>query len=1816
MISMQRSLSSPVCVRTSPRESWIGMLSCSANTCMFCAIAVSPTTTTRPPSRSPTRSPNPSRESRLDPGQRRQHRSRSPVSSAPPPESTSTLPLRRSEDIPRDGTSQPRQGSASASRKPIIAQAHSQSQPQTPAQPSPAPSHDSTNTTIPTIPTRPALKEEPITLLRHQPPLLTDVSQYEFSHITSQDEGTTLEELAHLVRLSKYQERKRASTRIRLQRSLISTALSARLTRCGEITQRNLAEAFRNGESQAFANIYSAIQDVRNSCDATRRYAFLEPELDPLQSSGLQSSENLDTPASASVTSISSASTPFLNELSASAREHILTFLTVLRTDENFLAKRLCSLNHSELQALAVFHQGLEPIESVLPFHSQPSYNQYASGRGSASGAHRHSGLVATPVERLLSFQRHDPLSALIYTCFANSAGPDSAEDRKRTKIWATACARLISSNSPHEHILISVLNVWSVMRDWSGRSNLEFFLMKILEDGAFLLDRAEDPQGTRFNISTWTSKDNIAAEEFYDQAVTELFEIIDDEDATGIPEGVIELGNEILRELGDKNPRLADEYRPWFVYKWLFSSWLQAVVIHPESHGMMAEYNITEYGRQKIFKEVVQRAYGYVHARLWPHEPRPASTPLKIKGHIENIVNRFRPSGSPRNPKLIAARSVASLRETVEVHPYLVISPADLLTMVNALFPERRPPSAHSSSFRSGAPSVSGFSAVSQPISVGTPRSNFDTASVLSMSASSVISDTTTSHEPLLENQPMGSPRRYSPPLSEPDSPRRQLQEGNGHQLRWAMQEMAQVLGSDVVSGLRHPCAERWAVIFVGPDGDSLSLQMTYDPDDDLDDDNSSMTSDTEDDEPSAKPELDKDYHQMRDSILKLVEDFEIPKGLEDPKGGLTFSNRASGQKRYRSKNKIITSEKTMGSKNPYRKQPVLVSMLTAASSQCRVQSDFVSAHLYWKTVQYLNGLTSLTLRKDGFATLLHIFSRGPRDSIRRSASAIEEYDAWLVWLKQSQERHEGLIETMMKRLKAFRDKMWYVSDVRNSDVLEHARNVCKALKTMGLPRKWGTLKASQAEMYKNSALNYLYQAESEMLGLLAASEEHGGPNKLSDDQAEKTTRWLAQTNIDGWCRGEERIHRFCCEIDNCLARLVGDSLTANPVLWSSVLYARERKMCETPRRGRAGDRQSVFSDDAASIVSGDHERRYTSSSARQPSIVSLRNMSSHNMSHISIDSGRHSFSRASTVLSDYDPRDSFGMSSPVHTIDSASTFWSPFQSTMSTASSATSRAQSPTPSARDMSGPFSLPYRQNLPSAQSLARPGTSASSHETIQAQLVTEEKQQFLADLRQTLLSLLLSDLGNLVFARGSETDTWFNDLGQMCIERQDEENAARQVSTRVENATAKGSKQRVLEKKKSLGNLREAGDGKRAGLNLDWRDIPSGASNTSTATNDTIQGRAQSSKKDETAEFPYKKAYQRLLKTFSVHPNPYHKLNAICELEQLIIASLACGGRRSRKIRSNPVPSEESWDSGKAEGPEQGPRERRAAGHQSSLTASLYSRSTGNPETRSIVSMAPTNNTYAIQKVLESLFRDETVRPRTLFRDLQFINAFVPSPILDGDKYNSPYLRVGLAALGLKQDTIAMMVEIADEAVKVSQARSKSGSSQSQIPMSSHSLHDAARMLTIAAKEGDATAQRELGLLHLSNPELVARTTLPLSKPRDVFKQSVMEKFGPRPGSSFGGGASRFAHSDRNSRDGAGMMAHGGPGSSAIGGRASTHGGSSNPRGASTTHSHPADVRSDPALMCVAWHWMEAARNGKDEVAAHFLRQDNEIMGSG
>jgi hypothetical protein len=415
---------------------------------------------------------------------------------------------------------------------------------------------------------------------------------------------TSLSELAHLTRLQRYQEQRRSHARIRLHRWLVSAGLSARLIHCGELAHRTLIEYFRNDDWKNFATLYNALHDVRSSCDATRRYALLEPDM---ENGKVNKVVKDDVTASFST---------FMHEIPLKIRNEILDFISEIRTNPEFLASRICSLTQQELMALASFRPAPEP-ESVI-------------GIGKGAGIAKKPSLpsMPNPVERLLSFQRHDPLSALIYTCFANSYGPDSNEDQRRTEAWATTCARLITeAKQGCEPLLKSVLDAWARMRDWPAKINIELFLMQVLQDGQFLVEKADQ-------VKTIMDEKALKyeAEAFFDRAIKRLFELIDDEpSAGGMPEGIWEIGTALMKKLNNKKLRQAAENI--IILRWFLAGFLRNALIYPEassaeniataanlrqSSGIMLGFHISAQAREKILKPIADEAQRQASAVFW----------------------------------------------------------------------------------------------------------------------------------------------------------------------------------------------------------------------------------------------------------------------------------------------------------------------------------------------------------------------------------------------------------------------------------------------------------------------------------------------------------------------------------------------------------------------------------------------------------------------------------------------------------------------------------------------------------------------------------------------------------------------------------------------------------------------------------------------------------------------------------------------------------------------------------------------------------------------------------------------------------------------------------------------------------------------------------------------------------------------------------------------------------------------------------------------------------------------------------------------
>ena len=454
-------------------------------------------------------------------------------------------------------------------------------------------------------------------------------------------------------------------------------------------------------------------------------------------------------------------------------------------------------------------------------------------------------------------------------------------------------------------------------------------------------------------------------------------------------------------------------------------------------------------------------------------------------------------------------------------------------------------------------------------------------------------------------------------------------------------------------------------------------------------------------------------------------------------------------------------------------------------------------------------------------------------------------------------------------------------------------------------------------------------------------------------------------------------------------------------------------------------------------------------------------------------------------------------------------------------------------------------------------------------------VNEQKRKFLSQLKQNLTGLLLSDLGVEVFGQGSETDAWFSGgLGDECIQRKEEQEAeVRKKAAEKAQGSRSSSSSRRAHKKKSVKSLRRAathnngifealGKGEKGELAAPIatfenaaHDPYSGEENSSSSDANPRSSRPAVSKKGGLLGFPYGHAFRSLLNKFSTHPNPYQKLQALYELELLIVASLSSSPPRflNRKISNSQLLSAVNSricslqlnQPSNLEGVIANVEERRSNALNSTSINSPLMTPTGS---RSPTSVAP--STDMIVEVLQNLFRQADIRPRTLFRDLQYVAAFVPASILDMTEVGKAFWDTGLAALGLKQDVCRTMVEIADEII-ANQTKKRVSESTGTDQLTRYSMKDAARMWTITAKEGDPTAQRELAIFYLTNPSLLPRCTKPLSKPKDTFRPDMMVAKGEDP------------------------------------------------------------EKRDPATMCVAYHWMELSSHGGDELAKKYLRQRDE-----
>ena len=876
---------------------------------------------------------------------------------------------------------------------------------------------------------------------------------------------------------------------------------------------------------------------------------------------------------------------------------------------------------------------------------------------------------------------------------------------------------------------------------------------------------------------------------------------------------------------------------------------------------------------------------------------------------------------------------------------------------------------------------------------------------------------------------------------------------------------EFSEINEADDRPTMDHPANEDWAMIFVSPDGMSLS----YDPIDDgsgrpgeYDSFRDGQFSDRSD--------------PLRDAILKLVEDFEVES--DDTYSLFEHSDFSSPNK---------------------DDAPCLIQRFTRATEICRREYDFVGANYWWNALKLLKSTSKTLSLNESVLNIIRPMLDGINVSMDKQASIIRYCERNFLELKRMIERLQTMLGEMMSVFQGLRNKMWFMTDVKNSLRYEDARNVALALKKMGVPQ--GLYSAPDPKPKHGQRTlggSFLQKPEVQVMNIMKAPESQGGPSKLADEQVEVTRKWLENSGIDNFCKGEERIHRFCYEVKMSVNKLVGDTMYDTPVLWSSELYQKERSLYETSGARSVTGLSMGTNVRPTSIASEDSF--YSSQLGGQRGYDYMRPMSDvHSLgrksSYQSLASdrwrpGRDGGGDTSSI------GDSPGRTISSSTADLYQPFWSPTHTQTQSMTSASS-LQSRPPSTF---GEISLPKRSDRK-----------------------TQAKTAFLEELKRTVTSLLLSDLGSPVWSCGSETDDWFSlYLNNDRIKQQTRKRTMTQRFLTELNGRCEGPSPSRPRRSRSVDTIHHFG----------MRD----SSPASTS------GNAVPVENIDVPDFEYSAAFRQLIDKFSHPSNPFVKLKALQDIHTLVIASLTAKSTQCQPDISVEDSGRYQRNSVSGGSPLQTSRENTDFGPETPISESM------SMTTESLPNPGPTED--QIIAALRDLI--QTLQPKTLFRDLQFIAAFVPSETLNRTDSGTAFLHFGLAAFGLKDDICNSIVEITDSIVSQELVRPRRRSTiVGPTPSLGTGLREAARWWIIPAKEGHPVAQRELAILYLTHPELVRCVTLPLTLPRDTFKTDMMYR------------------RDR-------------------------------------------DSKSDPQSMCLALHWMQLAAAGGDKLAQNRLREREEF----
>ncbi|KKY18390.1 hypothetical protein UCRPC4_g05007 [Phaeomoniella chlamydospora] len=1088
---------------------------------------------------------------------------------------------------------------------------------------------------------------------------------------------------------------------------------------------------------------------------------------------------------------------------------------------------------------------------------------------------------------------------------------------------------------------------------------------------------------------------------EFFERTIQDLFSILDDEEG-GLPRGSLELGSAILGKLNDV--QLQGAFRGFLLYSWFFGDFLKSFVLEPEAHGALLDQHIRTEARDRILNEISKRAHAVVYMVFDDDTSFPIADAVRPNVNrmnnklIVTDLNRLRDSSTILDPETDGYEETPLLP--------LILAPADLVSLVDALYPRVY-------SFNSGPDPFMTPSAFSQENSP---------------SESSPYPGTAYGTMYLHDNIPIHAKARSTHSVTGIDM----AFPGERHQVRSRVATGTQRFDclrrdlenlSDTGSSVQPlPHQDSWIPLDVQRHG-RISLASV--PSTESFDMARPFTSMERQKKPSRRRNI------TMDAALRLAEGFNTVHGPTASSIGFDrFSRRSTW----------------------------LEQMFEDEVELNHSKSDSAAAHYWWTALKHIQGNYPVCCLSGNDSKILQPLIDESLDLCERLTAEITALERQIAHCQSIFVRVRECLVSLSRQINDFRDKMWYVSGVRDSPPFEHARTIMTALNNMWLPEapRMSSDTSTRGQIHSRpSSSSLLHQAELQTTDLLKAHADQGGPKKLADDQIEWVKRWMDGCGIENFCTGEERFHRFCLEIRETVNKLAGDTLLDGRFLWSSELFARERS------------RLDIFSNRSTSAHTA----------TRPPSVVSdegpLR--------------GQDFVTRATSV----DPSASPGRKGSFHGLDR----WRAGRDTLAfdtaSASDSPGRTLSTVPS--DSYTGFWSPAVTQAQSATSVySNHSRPASVHTDLPGMKISDPSQNakamFLQHLRNNLVSLLLSDLCCPVWSTGCETDAWISDvLNQPIIRQRIRKRAS------IEKLLSRGSAPSHHLSRPSSPRLKSkrsmsAGPGS-------LRDRPQSLLSSTKAEH---MPRLDPAVNPNRGPFSFASAFADIIQRFSAEADPRQKLQSLKDLRNLVTSSLDTLPEESSQLdnrsQSHSRRQSRRWS--------QPILQRR---RNESLPRTVPPEQEAVEETEEYGESKSPRLDPADSKVIDrmkKIFMD--IRPRTLFRDLQLVSTFTDPIVLAEPDNAKALLLTGLAALAFKEDVCRTMVGIADRVImQDSIKRRLTGETTSDF-----SLSDAINFWIICAKEGNAVAQREIATLYLTHSSFLPKASAPMSLSRDTFNSQT------------------------------------------------------------------------------------------------------------